>query len=146
MSTPLPAVLAGRSVRTLAWVGDAVFEQRVRVRVAMRGDFPIDRLDAIKAAVVRAERQAALLEAILEQLDEAESSVVRRARNTTPPSSARGRRSMQCYRAASALEALVAAWSTSDAGLARLEAVLGPPLEVAIDEAVAALAKRTRRG
>jgi 23S rRNA maturation mini-RNase III len=116
------------------------------VRVAMRGDFPIDRLDAIKAAVVRAERQAALLEAILGALDEHEASVVRRARNTAPPSSARGRRSMQCYRAASALEALVAAWSTSAAGLARLEEILGPPLEAAIDEAVAALSKRTRRG
>jgi len=142
----LPAVLATRSVRTLAWVGDALFEQRVRVRVAMRGDFPIDRLDAIKAAVVRAERQAALLEVITAELDDAEASVVRRARNTSPPSSARGRRGMQCYRAASALEALVAAWSTTEAGLARLESVLGPPLEAAIDEAVAALAKRTRRG
>lgn len=146
MDAPLPAVLATRSVRTLAWVGDALFERRVRTAVAMRGDFAVDRLDAIKAAVVRAERQAAMLEAIVPELDEAESALVRRGRNTTPPSSARGRRGMQTYRAASALEALVAWWSTSEVGLARLEAVLMPQLEAAIDEAVAAVGKRLRRG
>ena len=143
---PLPAELATRSVRTLAWVGDALFEQQVRARVALRGDFPVDRLDAINAAVVRAERQAGLLEAIVGELDDAEAALVRRARNTTPPSSARGRRGMQSYRAASALEALVALWSTSEPGLARLAAVLMPQVELAIDEAVAAFGKRLRRG
>jgi len=146
VDAPIPAALATRSVRTLAWVGDALFEQRVRAAVALRGDFPVDRLDAIKAAVVRAERQAGLLEAMLAELDDDETALVRRARNTTPPSSARGRRGMQEYRAASALEALVAWWSTSAVGVARLDAVLMPRVEVAIDEAVAAFGKRLRRG
>jgi len=146
VDAPLPAGLALRSVRTLAWVGDALFEQRVRASVALRGDFSVDRLDVIKAAVVRAERQALLLESIAAELDDVESAMVRRARNTTPPSSARGRRTMQSYRAASALEALVALWSTTAAGVARLEAVLMPKVEAAIDEAIATVGKRPRRG
>ena len=54
---PLPE----RSVRTLAWLGDAEFEREVRVRLARRGDFPTDRLHAMKARVVCAEAQAELL-------------------------------------------------------------------------------------
>jgi mini-ribonuclease III len=138
--------LASRSVRTQSWIGDAVFELQVRVRVARRGDFPVDRLDAIKAEIVRAERQAELLDAITPQLDEEEASVVRRARNTTPPASARGRRSMQCYRAASALEALIARWWLVQGGLARFEALLGPHLDAAIERAVELRAHKLRRG
>lgn len=146
MAARLPASLATRSARSLAWVGDAIFELHVRTQVAARGDFPVDRLDAIKAAVVRAERQAELLAEILDELDEAESAVVRRARNTAPPASARGRRTMQAYRAASALEALVAVWSTTDEGIARMDALLGPPITRAIDAAIAAVGTRLRRG
>ncbi|MBC8071005.1 MAG: hypothetical protein IAG13_21955 [Deltaproteobacteria bacterium] len=138
--------LATRSVRTQSWIGDAVFELQVRVRVARRGDFPVDRLDAIKAEIVRAERQAELLDAITPELDEAEAALVRRARNTTPPSSARGRRSMQCYRAASALEALIACWWLAPEGLARFEALLGPHLDAAIERAALLRAHKLRRG
>jgi rhodanese-related sulfurtransferase len=38
-----PPVQGERSVRTLAWLGDAEFEREVRLRVARRGDFPTDR-------------------------------------------------------------------------------------------------------
>jgi mini-ribonuclease III len=133
-------------VRTQSWIGDAVFELQVRVRVAMRGDFPVDRLDAIKAEVVRAERQAELLEAVLPSLDDEEAALVRRARNTSPPSSARGRRAMQSYRAASALEALVARWWLTDDGQARFDALLGAHLDAAITRALELRAKRPKRG
>lgn len=138
--------LTGRSVRTQAWLGDAVFELQVRMRVAARGDYPVDRLDAIKAAVVRAERQAELLEAVAGELDDEEAALVRRARNTAPPASARGRRSMQCYRAASALEALVARWWLLPEGQTRFAALLGPHLELAIDAALVRHAHKIRRG
>jgi ribonuclease-3 family protein len=140
------AVLTGRSVRTQSWLGDAVFELQVRLRVAMRGDFPVDRLDAIKAEVVRAESQAALLEAVLPALDDDEAAVVRRARNTTPPTSARGRRAMQSYRAASALEALIARWWLVPDGDARFEALLGPQLDAAITRAVELRSAKPKRG
>jgi len=140
------AALAGRSVRTQSWLGDAVFELHVRARVAGRGDFPVDRLDAIKAEVVRAERQAELLEAVLPALDDDEQALVRRARNTAPSAGARGRRSMQCYRAASALEALVARWWLVPDGRARFEALLAPHLDAAITAALARRVNKPRRG
>lgn len=139
--------LLGRSIRTLAWLGDAFFEEEVRRRVALRGDYPIDRLDAIKAAIVRSETQAGLLAEIEPELDDTEQTFVRRARNTAPPTGARGRRATKDYRAASALEALVALWRLrGDDGRTRLDAVLGPRLDVAIDAAVTQHARRVRRG
>ncbi len=40
--------LAHHSVRTLAWLGDAEFEREVRLRLARRGDYSTDRLNAMK--------------------------------------------------------------------------------------------------
>lgn len=140
--------LQGRSTRTLAWLGDVEFEREVRYRLARRGDYPIDRLDAMKTRVVRAEAQASLLEEILPGLRDEELDLVRRGRNTAPPSSARGgRRHMQEYRAATALEVLVGTWCLSgDAGRTRMREVLDGPLDAAISLAVAAAAQRPRRG
>lgn len=140
-------VLRGRSIRTLAWLGDAFFEDEVRTRVALRGDYPIDRLDAIKAAVVRAESQAALFAEIEPELDEAELDVAGRARNATPPAGARGRRTTKDYRTATAFEALVAHWRLlGEDGRARLDTVLGHRLDARIDDAVQRHARRLRRG
>ena len=101
---PLPE----RSVRTLAWLGDAEFEREVRVRLARRGDFPTDRLHAMKTRVVCAEAQAELLATLEPVLDEAEAGVVRRARNLNVKAGGRGVRSARDYRSSTALEALVA--------------------------------------
>jgi len=134
---------ADRSVRTLAWLGDAEFEVRVRRAVVARGDLRADRLDAVKAAVVRAESQAAALEAIWERLDEDERAVARRAKNAKVRSAPRG--DVRTYRAATAFEAVVGAWFAS--GRAdRFEAVVGPWLERAVDAALAAHRRRPRRG
>lgn len=140
--------LRGRSTRTLAWLGDVEFEREVRYRLAHRGDYSCDRLDAMKTRVVRAEAQAQLLEQILPALRPEELELVRRGRNTAPPAAARGgRRRMQEYRAATAFEALVASWCLGgEAGRARLHEVLDEPLRAAIDGAVAADAQRPRRG
>ena len=140
--------LRGRSIRTLAWLGDVEFEREVRLRLARRGDYSTDRLDAMKTRVVRAEAQARLLERILPGLRPEELELVRRGRNASAPSAARGgRRHMQDYRAATGFEALVGAWCLEgEPGVARLHEVLGAPLEEAIDEAVAAAGQRLRRG
>jgi ribonuclease-3 family protein len=137
--------LAARSVRTLAWLGDAEFEREIRLRIARRGDYPTDRLDAIKARIVRAESQARLLESLEHDLGEEELSVVRRGRNTRPTSSGR-RVKTRAYRAATALEALVAFWKLDGTrGQRRFDRILGPLLEAAIDEALASTQK-PRRG
>lgn len=121
--------LRNRSTRTLAWLGDAEFERLVRRALARLGDHPVDRLDTARAKLVRAEAQAELLARIESRLEEPELDVVRRGRNATVRGSGRAVRNVQAYRAATGLEALVGWWSCTDAGNARIQAVLVPALD-----------------
>ncbi|MCA9654979.1 MAG: hypothetical protein H6712_06390 [Myxococcales bacterium] len=140
--------LRQRSVRTLAWLGDVEFEREVRFRLARRGDFSTDRLDSMKSRIVRAEAQARLLERILPELRADELALVQRGRNAAPPAARRGKgRSTREYRAATGLEALIAGWCIDEvSGRARFDALLGPLLDEAITDALAADARRPRRG
>lgn len=138
--------LRGRSIRTLAWLGDARFELEVRRRLASRGDYPTDRLDSMKATVVRAEAQAGLLAEIEPLLHERELAVVARAKNAGVPASAR-RRSTKAYREATAFEALVAWWAYGEEDeRARFDELVAGRLERAIDAALERDAGRPRRG
>lgn len=138
--------LRGRSIRTLAWLGDVEFEREVRLRLARRGDFPTDRLNLLKARIVCAEAQAVLLAAIEAELDETEAGVVRRGRNLSLRAG-RGGRDVRTYRASTGLEALVAHWCCGEPGdRARFEALLAPRLEAAIDVVLATVAVRRRPG
>ena len=139
------AALLQRSIRTLAWLGDAAFERDVRWRISRRGDHPVDRLDAIKADVVCAPAQARLLEAIEPDLDEAEAAVVQRGRNAKT-TTVRGRKDVQSYRSSTGFEALVARWALIEGGWSRYEALVVSLLEPAIDEATARRSKKPRRG
>ena len=144
--------MPSRSIRALAWLGDAEFELEVRRRLCDRGDFPSDRLDAMKAEVVCAERQAALLAELEAEdaLDDAERDLVRRARNADV-GRRRGREQARTYRSATALEALVGHWrhaagDADERGDARFDALLSSRIDRAIDEAVARRGTRLRRG
>jgi ribonuclease-3 family protein len=124
--------LRQRSIRTLAWLGDAEFEREVRWRLSMRGDFPTDRLDKLRARIVNAEAQAALLAELIAvgALREDELAVVGRARNAA----VRGtiRRNVREYRAATGLEALIAWWIYG--GMSeRFVALIVPAIEARID-------------
>ncbi len=146
-SCPLPAAavdLGARSIRTWAWLGDALFELHVRTRLAARADLPTDRLDAIKTDLVRAESQARLLRAVEPTLDDDERAVLRRARNAAGPSP-RGRGDTRTYRDATAFEALVAHWLLGPAP-GRFTAALGPALDAAVDQAWRARHRAPRRG
>ena len=138
-------VLLQRSIRTLAWLGDAAFERDVRWRLARRGDHSVDRLDTMKADVVRAEAQATLLEAIDPELTEDERAVVQRGRNAKT-TSLRGKKDTQTYRSATGFEALVARWALLEGGWARYEALVVPRLEPLLDAAVERRANKPRRG
>lgn len=143
----MPFDLRSRSIRTLAWLGDVEFEREVRLRLIARGDYPTHRLDAIKALIVCAESQAALLSGIEAELDEEESSVVRRARNTSTRGTSRSQRNTRAYRAATAFEALIAHWFYSAAqGRERFTALVEPGLTLAIDQAIQRAGVRLRRG
>ena len=100
----------------------------------------------MKAEVVCAPRQAELLTRLQAHLDDEETSVVRRARNTDVGGKARGKTDVRTHRAATALEALVAYWLTSDDRRARFDTLLAPELERAIDDAVTRRATKPRRG
>ena len=136
--------LRDRSIRTLAWLGDARFELEVRRRLSTRGDYPTERLDAMKASLVRAEAQAELLAQIDAELTDDERAVVSRGRNATP-SGGRGRRDTRAYREATGFEALVAWWA-EDPACERFTEVVAPRLDAAIDEAVERGANKPKRG
>lgn len=127
--------LRQRSIRTLAWLGDAEFEREVRLRLSRRGDFPTKRLDKLRARIVNAEAQAELLGELIEAgaLRENELAIVGRARNASVRGGARQRRSVREYRAATALEALIAWWLLGGQD-ARFEALIVPAIETRIDE------------
>lgn len=139
--------LRARSIRTLAWLGDAEFEREVRLRLALRGDFPTDRLHVLKAKIVCAEAQAAMLADLEAELDDDEAGVVRRGRNVGLKASGRAFRDVRTYRAATGFEALVAHWCFGDpAARARFDALVVPRLEAAIDAVLASTAgARARR-
>lgn len=141
--TPGRSPSRGRSVRALAWLGDAEFEVRVRRRLLARTDLPADRLDAIKTRIVRASSQAAALDAIWDELTPDEQDLARRARNARVAGSPRG--DVRTYRAATAFEALVGGWC-ADGRADRFETVVTPWLDAALDEAIAAGRRRPRRG
>lgn len=134
------------SIRTCAWLGDAHFELDLRRRISARGDWPVARLDRVRAAVSRAETQAKLLEEIIEHLEQDEAELVRRGRNASVRSGGRVKRDVKAYRAATAFEVLIDHWLGGDAqGQARYEALVGPVLERSIDEAFAK-SERLKRG
>ncbi len=126
--------LRRRSIRTLAWLGDAEFEREVRLRLSRRGDWPTDKLDKLRARIVNAEAQAAMLKRMTDSLTEAELAVVQRGRNTDVRGSGR-RRNVKAYRAATGFEALIAWWSLGDPEQrARMDALLYPAIERRLDE------------
>lgn len=126
--------LRQRSVKTLAWLGDAEFEREVRLRLARRGDYSVDRLDKARARIVNAGAQAELLAELLAAgvLDEAEEVVVRRGRNTALRGAGHRRGTVREYRAATALEALMAWWLLGGQR-ARFEALIIPAIEARVD-------------
>lgn len=132
-----------RSIRTLAWLGDAHYELAVRRRLSALGDWPVDRLDRVRAELCRAETQAELLVQIEATLDDVESSVVGRARNASLRSGGRAQRNVRAYRAATALEALVAIWC-EDPASERFENCLGAVLDARIQLAFAKSEKLKR--
>lgn len=91
----------------LAYLGDAVIELMVRSRLVRSGICGSGRLNKMSLEYVKATAQSAAIENILDELDEEELGVYKRARNNskaTAPKSA----SVGEYRRATGLEALFA--------------------------------------
>ena len=90
----------------LAYVGDAVFELAVRVRLVEAGLVRVGDLHREAVARVRASAQAACLDQLMDRLSEEERDVVRRGRNARSGGVPQGV-SVADYRHSTALESLL---------------------------------------
>ena len=90
----------------LAYVGDAVYELNVRTKVIDQGNIKTSNMHRRSIEYVRAQSQAEALDRIIDNLNEVEIELIRRARNAhslTVPKNAE----LEDYKKATALEALI---------------------------------------
>lgn len=90
----------------LAYIGDAVYELLIRTRVVSRGSVQVNKMHKKSASLVKAEAQANLIKALMDELTEEELAVYKRGRNAKSVTMAR-HATMTDYRMATGLEALV---------------------------------------
>lgn len=93
----------------LAYLGDCVYELVIRTILVEKRNCPVQKLHKEATWFVKAATQAAMIEVILPELNEAEEDVYRRGRNAkshTVPKNA----DVGDYRKATGFEALVGYW------------------------------------
>ncbi len=93
----------------LAYLGDAVYELEVRKYLLDQGLVRVKQLHAAAVSMVKATTQAKVMHRLQSLLDEEESSVVRRGRNSksgSPPKNT----DVIDYRYATAFECLIGYW------------------------------------
>lgn len=91
---------------TLAYIGDAVYDIIIRTVVVERSNKPAHELHKQTSALVKAQTQAELIEAMQDLLTEEEAAVYKRGRNAKSYTTAKNA-SVGDYRKATGLEALV---------------------------------------
>lgn len=101
-----PMDLRTYSPLTLAFLGDCVYDLIIRTIVVERGNRAPEGLHKMKSRIVKAETQAKMIEALMDDLSEEEQSVYRRGRNAKSYTSAKNA-SISDYRKATGMEALI---------------------------------------
>ena len=91
---------------TLAYIGDCVYDLVIRTVVVERGNEPANKLHKKTVTYVKAQTQAAMIEALVPFLTEEEEAVYKRGRNAKSYTSAKNA-SIRDYRKATGMEALV---------------------------------------
>ena len=91
---------------TLAFIGDCVFDLVIRSVIVCRANRQPNKLHKLKANVVKAQTQSEMAKALMEDMTEEEAAVYKRGRTAHSFSSAKNA-SIQDYRRATGLEALV---------------------------------------
>ncbi len=91
---------------TLAFIGDCVFDLIIRTVVVERGNRAANGLHKTKSAIVKAQTQAEMIEALLPFLTPEETSVYRRGRNAKSYTTAKNA-SVGDYRKATGFEAVM---------------------------------------
>lgn len=90
---------------TLAYLGDAVYEQAVREHLIKSGLEDVHKLHRLATGFVKASAQAHIIRTIFDELTEEEQRLVKRARNKRPVTKAKNADPLD-YRLATAMEAL----------------------------------------
>ena len=90
---------------TLAFLGDAVYEQLVRERLVLTANMPVKKLHSAAVERVRASFQSKAADEILPLLDEDELAIFKRGRNATGNTVPKSSDPVE-YRRATALETL----------------------------------------
>jgi len=98
--------LRNYSPLTLAFLGDCVFDLIIRTVIVERGNRAPESLHKKKSAIVKAQTQSMMAEAVLESLSEEELAVYKRGRNAKSYSVAKNA-SVSDYRRATGFEALI---------------------------------------
>lgn len=91
---------------TLAYIGDVVYDLVIRTVVVERSNRATNELHKKTVLYVKAQTQARMIEALLEQLSQEEEAVYRRGRNAKSYTTAKNA-SVADYRKATGLEALI---------------------------------------
>lgn len=90
----------------LAYMGDVVFEIFVREQLVKESNMPVNKLHHAASALVKAQAQSRMIQALEEGLTEKEASIYRRGRNAKSNTSAKNA-SILDYRRATGFEALL---------------------------------------
>ena len=103
----LKAVDAGSySPLALAYIGDAVYEVLIRIRVMNQGIMQVSKMHKRSAELVKAPTQAVIIKLLLEELSQEEMAVYKRGRNARSATMSK-HATMTEYRMATGFEALV---------------------------------------
>lgn len=113
----------------LAYVGDAVYELFVRTKITTEGNTQVNKMHKKSADLVKAETQAKIIRALMDELSEEEQAVYRRGRNAKSYTSAK-HASISDYRTATGFEALVG-YLYLDSQTDRLCQIISKSLEIA---------------
>lgn len=107
---------------TLAYIGDAVYDLVIRTIVVERGNRAANMLHKTAVKYVNAAAQAAMIQAVLDVMTEEELAVYMRGRNAKSNTMAKNA-SVEDYRKATGMEALIGYLYLSDRFLRALELV-----------------------
>ena len=91
---------------TLAYIGDAVFDLVIRTVLVARHDMQTEKLHRMASGVVKAPVQAAMAEALLQEMTQEEEKIYRRGKNASPAHQAKNA-SRTDYLKATGFEALI---------------------------------------
>lgn len=91
---------------TLAYIGDVAYELVIRTMVVEKGNRQASQLHRLTTSYVKAQAQAAMIEALEPELTEEELAIYKRGRNAKSYTSAKNA-SILDYRKATGLEALI---------------------------------------